>query len=282
MTSFTKTATEDYRAEAKEILVLTYDFPEAHQAPYSRYYLGAWTEDGVLHRESVGSINWSDDKDNPFAPFTLYRLLVRPHQHETGNFLLLTILQRDITDTALQTVRATLVEREAEERATQEALRESRIIRPDAYWQEEPFPAFGQYKASNQFIADMDWLGNTISVSLDQHPDDSSDIPPPAALATLRKLYAAPEKWQACLENWACDALLESARDWQDDTDDDGEPVSPLTAETFRQRIRLDLLSCRYDGSFAAWFDDGDLFAGHIIYVAVNPDGSFREATFMG
>lgn len=279
------TISADFRNEAKEILVLTLDFPVDTYGEYCRCYLGAWIEDGKLHRDGVGSICWPSEEDSPFAPFTLYRLRVRPHQHDTGKFLLLRILQGETESPALQVVRAELMQHEAAERAAREALRESQRRKPVAFWQEDPFSVFALYEdekipGEGAFEAEMDWLGDPVCVVLPQC--DGSKTPPPLALATLRKLRHTPERWLARLKSRACEVLLETARDWQDDTDEDGKIIPPLTAADFNRRIRLEEICCDSNGGFSAGFDDGDLFAGHMICVNVNPDGSLGDASIAG
>ncbi len=47
-------------------------------------------------------------------------------------------------------------------------------------------------------------------------------------------------------------------------------------------RVSLESLEVGSDGSAAPMYDDGDLFAGHVIIVEVEPDGTLTDATIAG
>lgn len=72
------------------------------------------------------------------------------------------------------------------------------------------------------------------------------------------------------LKAHAATELLELHNDtWRDD--DDGPSID---AATFASRMTPESLTIRDDGRVEAWFDDGDLFLGHVIYV--NLDAQLR------
>lgn len=61
------------------------------------------------------------------------------------------------------------------------------------------------------------------------------------------------------------------------------EDALPLTTEQFEARLTLDSVYLESWGSAAVYFDDGDLFWGHVIRVEQDADGSFPcEALFEG
>ena len=236
-----------YYDETKEIIILTADYK--NRLWDNACDLIAWMEDGELHNHH-GWFRWLDDKwASSFLPLNAYRLRVRQHKDFASSFLLLDVLQKDVTHPALQ--------------AVCEAW-----LRPTV-WQEAPFPAFILNKRTSNFEADIDWLGAPIHVSLEQEADH--ETPPDAVIATLRKLYAAPEQWQTRLKNWACDELLSEAQTWQK------KNKAPLSAEAFRQRLRLQEIYCYGDGSFSACFDSDGIFAKLVTFVEVNPDDSLKE-----
>ena len=79
------------------------------------------------------------------------------------------------------------------------------------------------------------------------------------AILTPRSVWAQ-ERWQDEIDAGLVDALLETANDWASDMD---EPA--MTAEQFLSRLRLETVSFDERGEFTFWFNDGDVFAGHVV-----------------
>lgn len=77
---------------------------------------------------------------------------------------------------------------------------------------------------------------------------------------------------------YAATELIDLAEDWRDE---DEEPT-PLTLEAFADRITLQSLSVAPDGDTTFWYEDGDLFAGHVIVVSLNTNHEFTDAQIMG
>lgn len=59
----------------------------------------------------------------------------------------------------------------------------------------------------------------------------------------------------------------------------EGEPID---AVAFASRLMLENVVVERDGSVTLWYDDGDLFAGHVIFVVVEPDGTVSRAEIAG
>lgn len=60
--------------------------------------------------------------------------------------------------------------------------------------------------------------------------------------------------------------LLDNAIEWQEDDEDSAYPDG-LQESDFIKAISLSELSINEDGSFIAYYNDGDLFYGHVIIV---------------
>lgn len=96
--------------------------------------------------------------------------------------------------------------------------------------------------------------------------------------AFVSDLTGIDARWRA----FAAEKLTDLANDWQEDEQDEAAPEAPITAGTFAQRIRLRELSIETDGSMTAYYDDDELFWGHVILIDVASDGAPGDATIAG
>ena len=187
-----------YHDEAREITILSgEDCEGAGRAGKALIWSAncdiiAYKDGDQLHHEE-GSVSWpandaelkSDDRPR-FRDLTLYRLRVCPHKTAPHYFLLLDILAADTADRELETIRS----------AYQQAIT----------WQEAPFAPFVLNKKFNTYNGEGEWLGHTIRLALDS--DDEQERPTAAAIATLHRLYAAPQDWQDRLTAHAARELI--------------------------------------------------------------------------
>lgn len=261
-----------YHDEAREITILSgEDCEGAGRAGKALIWSAncdiiAYKDGDQLHHEE-GSVSWpandaeleSDDRPR-FRDLTLYRLRVCPHKTAPHYFRLLDILAADTADRELETIRS----------AYQQAIT----------WQEAPFAPFVLNKKFNTYNGEGEWLGHTIRLALDS--DDEQESPTAAAIATLHRLYAAPQDWHDRLTAHAARELIEIARDWQEDGEGEIDDEARLSEADFARRIRLEEISIDEDGGFTAWFDDDNIFWGHVIMVSINADGEYEDAEFAG
>lgn len=182
---------------------------------------------------------------------------VCPHKTAPHYFRLLDILAADTADRELETIRS----------AYQQAIT----------WQEAPFAPFVLNKKFNTYNGEGEWLGHTIRLALDS--DDEQERPTTAAIATLHRLYAAPQDWHDRLTAHAARELITTAREWQEDAEN-GNP--DLSEAEFARRIRLEEITISEEGGFTAWFDDDNIFWGHVIMVSINADGEYEDAEIAG
>ena len=108
----------------------------------------------------------------------------------------------------------------------------------------------------------------------------------------LETLEADPQNTIACGEAWitwakkheadirayAAHQMTDLAEDWRDDDEEPDE----ITPETFAARIRLSEWSMGADGSAQFWYDDDEIFAGHVVVVSVSSAREFTYAQMMG
>lgn len=261
-----------YHDEAREITILSgEDCEGAGRAGKALIWSAncdiiAYKDGDQLHHEE-GSVSWpandaeleSDDRPR-FRDLTLYRLRVCPHKTAPHYFRLLDILAADTADRELETIRS----------AYQQAIT----------WQEAPFAPFVLNKKFNTYNGEGEWLGHTIRLALDS--DDEQESPTAAAIATLHRLHAAQQDWHDRLTAYAARELIEIARDWQEDGEGEIDDEARLSEADFARRIRLEEISIDEDGGFTAWFDDDNIFWGHVIMVSINADGEYEDAEFAG
>ncbi|MDQ0710119.1 hypothetical protein QFZ52_002771 [Arthrobacter woluwensis] len=103
-----------------------------------------------------------------------------------------------------------------------------------------------------------------------------------ASFACLQALVADLPGIDARWRAFAAEKLTDLANDWQEDEQDEAAPEAPITAGTFARRIRLRELSIDADGSMTAYYDDDELFWGHVILIEVASDGTLGDASIAG
>lgn len=109
------------------------------------------------------------------------------------------------------------------------------------------------------YDAAVEWLGEEISLNLDQS-DDTLD----AAQETARALMADQADWDGRVRAFAAQQLLEQVNALLLNEDEDAEPY---TAETLAGQLQIDSVLAGPDGAFEFWFSDDDLFLAHPVHV---------------
>jgi len=130
-------------------------------------------------------------------------------------------------------------------------------------------------RSINWFEAETAWNGETIRVTFPV--DDEDEAPDKIALKTAETLWSHQAEWKTRIETCAVKELLELKNDtWLHD----GE--SAFTAEQFIATMTLTSISISSDGEFEFWYDDGDLFCGHVIMVSGNVTDGPTDAGIHG
>lgn len=117
------------------------------------------------------------------------------------------------------------------------------------------------------FEGHITWLDKNIDISLDVDKDNKSGIT--KARKAMKELYLSAEKWDAKMRTFAAENLIDLARDWCESEEEAGKIVE----ESFAERIDIETISITSGGSFTAYFNDDDIFAGHCIIV----NGSLKK-----
>ncbi len=117
------------------------------------------------------------------------------------------------------------------------------------------------------FDGTFQWMGKEVRISLDVDIEKKASWT--RVINVMKKLAADQEIWDKSLRTFAAKELTRLANDWladDDQTDRDSEK-DPLTEEEFAQRILLTEFSVSPSGRFTAWYEDDDMFWGHVVTV---------------
>jgi hypothetical protein len=95
--------------------------------------------------------------------------------------------------------------------------------------------------------------------------------------ASILRAFKHLQNHEPKLRRNVCSHLLELAEDWRDE---DNTPE--WTLETFMKAVTITSASFNEDGAATVYYDDGEVFAGHVIMVAVSSDGAFEDASIAG
>ena len=139
--------------------------------------------------------------------------------------------------------------------------------KPVTFW-EEGLGTFTLNRQVDWFETEVDWLGGQISLVFDAEEDRAE------VLQRAKTLLAGAASWDKRVREYAADDLLASANDWAEDEE--------ITREQFIQRMELESIEIRADGSFEFWFADGDMFYGHSIHVSGDMENGPDDASMEG
>ena len=117
------------------------------------------------------------------------------------------------------------------------------------------------------FNGNCQWMGSSVCFSL------SIDINKRGtwtrAVNVMRQLVSEQVSWDVSLKQMAANKLTAQANEWLADNDQtDRKPqIEPITEDEFAQRILLTEFTVSPGGRFTAWYEDDDMFGGHVITV---------------
>ena len=117
------------------------------------------------------------------------------------------------------------------------------------------------------------WMGKEVRISLDVEIEKKASWT--RVTNVMKKLVADQETWDKSLRAMAAQKLTAQANEWladNDQTDRDPEK-DPITEDEFARRILLTEFTVSPGGRFTAWYEDDDMFWGHVITV----DGTLKK-----
>ena len=145
--------------------------------------------------------------------------------------------------------------------------------KPVTFW-EEGLGTFTLNRQVDWFETELDWLGAEISLVFDQDENRADCV------MNAKALLADAAGWDRRVREYAADELLSTANDWAGQMED--EEPQEITREQFVERMELESIEIRADGSFEFWFADGDMFYGHSIHVSGDMEHGPDDASMEG
>ena len=251
-----------FEDEAREILVLLAGGGGAGKRngfwDVSHYFIAyVDCQTGALHTGDGRIVYPVSDEEHDaggildrFPREAVYRLKARkevPHEVPEGvtassqnQFLIVEVLEEDAPSPALEEVLA-------------EYLRPVVVV-------DEVLGELTLDKDLDMFEGEVLWRGEQICVSLEV--DAANEDTWADARRAMKTMLADQERWDRDMRAFAARELTELACEWRESAD---EEVPEITEESFTRRIKLSSIAMDADGSFSAYFDDGDMFFGHCV-----------------
>lgn len=131
-------------------------------------------------------------------------------------------------------------------------------------------------KSLDLFCGEGQWAGENCLIHLEVDAPEAQTAD--NALRTLQILLADSANWDRKARQFAANELVDNANDWQEDED-----APEITEDEFASRISISEISISAeDGAFALYYDDDDLFWGHVIIVSGDRTNGFSDATIAG
>ncbi len=219
-----------------------------------------------------GRISWlAEEKDRRGWIYHLknekiYHLRVRKSKQSSQNpaFLLAEVVKRNVKHPDLQKV-----------------LEE---YRKPLEMEDELCGTFSLERSFGWFTGTIDWLGEECSVSLECDEEDAEAGTETAkgALAVLHMIYGNLGEWDEKFRSFAAEQLTELANDWLSDSEDFEEGGTEITKEAFAKRIEISEMTISPDGNYEVYYNDDDMFWGHVIIVSGNTETGMEDAQIAG
>ena len=111
------------------------------------------------------------------------------------------------------------------------------------------------------------WMEKDVQISLDVDIENKSSWT--RVRNVMKKLIDDQETWDKVLRGFAAKKLTSLANEWLADNDqtDRNPEKDPITEDEFGHRIILTEFSVSPGGRFTAWYEDDDMFWGHVVIV---------------
>lgn len=125
------------------------------------------------------------------------------------------------------------------------------------------------------FCGEVTWDNQNISVSMEVDKNDRYTWE--QAFEYLRFLFNNMQQKDQEFRRYAAEQLTELANDWLQDEEDD-----EITEDIFFNRINLVELSMDYNGDYSLYYNDDDMFWGHIIDIVGSIETGPTSASIAG
>ena len=213
----------------------------------------------IIENENLLIVKEIEDTNHYFQIFrnkTIVRLKVRKEKDSSDlyiRFLLEDVVDNDYKDDDLNIIL-------------------EKYSRP-VYYKDEELGDFEFDKSIDMFSKNIEWNDDNISVlfkNIDKEVNKkSADI--------IKKIFASKKDIEKKLKDYISENLIEDANSWNDDDDKPN-----ISKEEFIKLITLTSITIIYENNITFYFDDGDIFSGHVIAVDSDYDFNFAEPYIIG
>lgn len=135
-------------------------------------------------------------------------------------------------------------------------------------------------KSLGMFNGEGQWNGCECLVHLDVDEEEAEIAED--ALETWSKLLENSADWDKKAREYAAKELVDNANDWLYDGAEEDEEVKEITEEDFARRMILSEVCISTEGDFDIYYDDDDMFWGHVIIVSGNIRDGISDAEIAG
>lgn len=132
-------------------------------------------------------------------------------------------------------------------------------------------------KSIGLFSGEGHWNGEECLINMDV--DEESSVTAEDALETWNKLIANSQEWDDKARKFAAEEMTDNANDWALDADENAEE---MTKEDFAKRLIISEVCVSTDGNFEIFYDDDDMFWGHVVIVSGNIETGIDDAYMAG
>ena len=130
-------------------------------------------------------------------------------------------------------------------------------------------------KSIGMFSGEGRWNGEKCLIHLDV--DEEGAMTVEDSLGTFHKLLENCKEWDDKARTYAAEELTDTANDWLEEDD-----AEELTKEDFTKRLSISEVCVSTDGNFDIFYNDGDMFGGHVVIVSGNIETGIEDADMAG
>lgn len=132
-------------------------------------------------------------------------------------------------------------------------------------------------KSIGLFSGEGYWNGETCLINMDV--DEEGSVTAKDALETWSQLTANSQEWDDKARKFAAEELTDNANDWAYDENENAEEI---TKEDFAKRLSISEVCVSTDGNFEIFYNDDDMFWGHVVIVSGNIETGLDDAYMAG
>ncbi|OUL24372.1 hypothetical protein BV378_18450 [Nostoc sp. RF31YmG] len=128
------------------------------------------------------------------------------------------------------------------------------------------------------WYSDLDWWSSTVEITPGNLINVSVDTEDTEILAVIELAchsFTRLQQQEVYFRRCAANQLL----NLYNHTWNDGDEID---CQTFMELMKLEEVHLNSDGSANLYYDDGDLFGGHVIIISIDGNGVFEDAKIAG